>query len=191
MGAPHPVPRVTPICAVLYGREEDYTLALARLVERWGEMDLESEPFAFTATEYYAGEMGPDLKRRFVSFLKPFDPADLADRKLEANALEVALAEAIALSDQALGRAPRLRPVNLDPGYLTGAKLVLASTKDFAHRIYLKDGIFAEVTLRFRGGRWEAHEFTFPDFRAATYHAFLNRMRDKHLRGKHPFPTGC
>jgi hypothetical protein len=72
--------------------------------------------------------------------------------------------------------------VNADPGYLTGAKLVLASTKDFAHRIYLRRGIFAEITLSFRAGAWQAHPWTFPDYRSGLYHAFLRQARDAHLR---------
>jgi hypothetical protein len=68
---------------------------------------------------------------------------------------------------------------------VTAAKLVLASTKDFAHRIYLRDGIFAEITLFFRHGRWEHHEWTFPDYRRADYHEFFSRAREylKHMPG--------
>ena len=66
-------------------------------------------------------------------------------------------------------------------GYLTGAKLVLASTKDFAHRLYLRDGIFAEITLSFRGDAWASHHFTFPDFKSGIYDAFLKQARDQHL----------
>jgi hypothetical protein len=69
------------------------------------------------------------------------------------------------------------RPVNIDPGYITAAKLVLASTKDHAHRIYLGQGIFAEITLMYRHGRWEAHEWTFPDYRRGDYHAFFTQAR--------------
>ena len=70
------------------------------------------------------------------------------------------------------------RPLNLDPGYLTLGKLVLASTKDFAHRIYLSRGIYAEVTLYYRHGRWEHHQFTFADYRREDYQHFFSQCRD-------------
>jgi hypothetical protein len=70
------------------------------------------------------------------------------------------------------------RPLNLDPGYLTLGKLILASTKDFAHRIYLARGIYAEVTLQYKHRRWQHHEYTFPDYRRADYQQFFSECRD-------------
>jgi hypothetical protein len=75
--------------------------------------------------------------------------------------------------------------LNLDPGYITQAKLVLASTKDHAHRIYLADGIFAEVTLSYKHRRWQPHEWTFPDYRRDDYQAFFTQCRD-YLRACQP-----
>ena len=72
---------------------------------------------------------------------------------------------------------PESRPLNLDPGYLTAAKLVLASTKDHSHRLYLAEGIYAEVTLYYRDGRWQPREWTFPDYRRADYQEFFNAAR--------------
>ena len=63
--------------------------------------------------------------------------------------------------------------MNLDPGYITPAKLVLASTKDHAHRLYLADGIYAEVTLAFRGKQWQPLEWTYPDYRRADFQEFF------------------
>ena len=80
-----------------------------------------------------------------------------------------------------LQRHPEPRPLNLDPGYLTSAKLVLASTKDHAHRIYLSRGIYAEVTLHYQDRGWQHHEWTFPDYRRADYQEFFTHARD-HLR---------
>lgn len=80
-----------------------------------------------------------------------------------------------------LGRHAESRPLNLDPGYLTPAKLVLASTKDHAHRIYLRDGIFAEVTLVYRKGKWQPLEWTYPDYRRDDYQQFFTRCRERLL----------
>ena len=91
---------------------------------------------------YYEPTMGPGLRKQLWAFERHIDPAALPDIKHHTNDLELALA--------AESPRPEPRPINLDPGYLTLAKLVLATTKDQAHRLYLRDGIFAEVTLHFR-----------------------------------------
>ena len=176
MGAAHPPHFVTPLVAMLFGRDEDYAPCVAELENLFGPLELESPVYAFEKTEYYRATMGPALRRRFITFKRLADPAALADWKLATNALEERYARTLA------GGGGVARPVNLDSGYLTGAKLVLASTKDFAHRLYLRAGIFAEITLAFRNGEWLAHEYTFPDYRAPEYHAFLKQARDAHLR---------
>ncbi|HCA40745.1 MAG TPA: DUF4416 domain-containing protein, partial [Aminobacterium sp.] len=71
-----------------------------------------------------------------------------------------------------------IRAVNIDPGYINGARLVLASTKDHAHRIYLTEGIFAEVTMRYRFKQWVAFDYTFPDFASGRYNPFLSAVRE-------------
>jgi hypothetical protein len=70
------------------------------------------------------------------------------------------------------------RPLNLDPGYLGLGKLVLASTKDHAHRLYLSRGIYAEVTLNYQDRGWRHHDWTFPDYRRADYQQFFSQCRD-------------
>jgi hypothetical protein len=144
-----------------------------------------SEQFDFNQTDYYEPTMGRGLKKVFWAFERPFDPAELADVKLLTNRWEEDFAQAAQRNelfvDDTATTITDVRPLNLDPGYITPAKLVLASTKDFAHRIYLRDGIFAEVTLFYRHGRWEHHEWTFPDYRRGDYHEFFTRVRE-HLR---------
>lgn len=171
MGALHTPRLVTPLVACICGQDERYAAALPELEALFGPRELESPVYPFDKTAYYEPEMGAGLKRRFITFKRLADPAGLVDWKLATNALE-----------QRFAAEDSRRTINLDAGYLTGAKLVLASTKDFAHRIYLRDGIFAEITLAFRGGAWLAHECTFPDFRAPAYHPFLSQARDAHLR---------
>jgi hypothetical protein len=114
--------------------------------------------------------MGTGLKKVFFTFQKSFDPAELVDIKLMTNAWEEEYARATNRAEP--------RPLNLDPGYLTQAKLVLASTKDYAHRIYLARGIYAEITLQYRHRRWEHHQYTFPDYRRADYQAFFSACRE-------------
>ncbi len=153
--------------------------AKRRATDSWGPVALTSEPFEFSETDYYEPTMGPGLKKVFWVFERPFDPTDLAQTKLLTNTWETEFAAA-ARDGRVESSEPitDTRPLNLDPGYLTVAKLVLASTKDHTHRIYLRDGIHAEITLFYRHGRWEHHEWTFPDYRRADYQAFFTRCRD-------------
>jgi hypothetical protein len=137
---------------------------------QWGAVALSSDAFEFAATDYYSATMGCGLRKQFFAFGRLVHPGCLVDAKLQTNAWEVEYAER--------SQHPEPRPLNLDPGYLTLGKLVLASTKDYAHRIYLEKGIFAEITLNYRHHRWQPHEFTFPDYRRADYHAFFSRCRD-------------
>jgi hypothetical protein len=152
-----------------------------RAEKEWGSVALESPRFDFNETDYYESTMGPGLKKVFWAFEQPFDPAALAQTKLLTNIWEEEFAR-IARDGKIMaeGGSPIVepRPLNLDPGYLTVAKLVLASTKDHAHRIYLRDGIFAEITLFYRHGRWEHHEWTFPDYRRGDYQEFFTACRN-------------
>ncbi len=144
--------------------------ACDRAVEHWGPLGRVSPDFDFSETDYYRETMGTSLLKRFLTFVRPFDPGDLPRTKLTTNAWETTYARE--------RRHPERRPLNLDPGYLTAAKLVLASTKDHAHRIYLDHGIFAEVTLYYKHRQWQAREWTFPDYRRPGYHEFFTAVRD-------------
>ncbi len=154
--------------------------AQRRAIETFGPLALASESFDFIETNYYEPTMGTDIKKCFWVFEPPFDAGELPRIKLLTNAWELEYAAHCAMlrtaGDNDAPAEPR--PLNLDPGYLTVAKLVLASTKDHAHRIYLAQGIFAEITLFYRHGRWEHHEWTFPDYRRADYHAFFTQARN-------------
>lgn len=148
--------------------------AWRRAAERWGPIALTSPAFAFEETAYYEPTMGAGLKKQFAVFEQLVDPGSLPEFKLEAIAWEAEVA--------ASGEHPEARPLNLDPGYLTLGKLILASTKDYAHRIYLREGVHAEITLYWRRGKWEGHEWTFPDYRRADYHQFFTAARDYYQR---------
>ena len=145
--------------------------ARERSETHYGPVALASEGFSFTETDYYTTTMGTDLTKQFFAFERLIDPAELANIKRHTNDWEAEYA--------ALGRHPEPRPLNLDPGYITPAKLVLASTKDHAHRIYLHDGIYAEVTLSFRQRRWQPMEWTYPDYRRDDYQRFFTQCRER------------
>jgi hypothetical protein len=144
--------------------------ARQKTIETWGAIALESPRFDFAETNYYDATMGAGLKKVFFAFQRPFDPAELVEIKLQTNQWEEEYAAAAGHTEQ--------RPLNLDPGYLTLAKLVLASTKDFAHRIYLSRGIYAEITLQYKHHAWLHHEYTFPDYRRADYQEFFTQCRN-------------
>jgi hypothetical protein len=164
-----PVPALL-VVAVFSRHEDAFAWAKDRLEALLGPVGLASEPFVFDQTTYYEASMGCDLRKRFLAFVRLVLPDRLADIKLQTNALEHELA--------ASGRYPEARPLNLDPGLLVLGKFMLATTKDQAHRIYLRDGIFAEVTLRYHAGAFEPWPWTYADYRLPCVHQFLQQARD-------------
>ena len=145
-----------------------------RAAAEWGPVALASSPFSFVETDYYTATMGTGLQKLFFAFERLIDPGLLPSLKHQSNAWESEYARTTS--------HPEPRPLNLDPGYLTNAKLVLASTKDHSHRIYLAEGIYAEVTLHYKARRWQARDWTYPDYRRADYHEFFDQCRN-FLRG--------
>ena len=158
-------PKVKRIAGILYPSENRELLAwsVKKLSELWGEPELVSCPVPFDKTNYY-DDISPNLTRVFVCFPGLVGASGLADWKHKAIEIEAA------------SRQP-VRAVNIDPGYIDAARLVLASTKDHAHRIYLRDGIFAEVTMRYRFKKWQSFDYTFPDFASGVYDEFLSSVR--------------
>lgn len=141
----------------------------SRVTAHFGAIDLRSSDFPFDLTHYYDAEMGIPIGRRFFSFHELISPDAIAGIKVSTNSLEAALA----------AEHPEVRrPLNLDPGYLEESKIVLASTKNFYHRILLAGGIYGEVTLRFSRGSWQAFPWTFPDFRDGRYDEFFTQLRN-------------
>jgi len=138
---------------------------LDRLQRAFGPCDWVSPELPFAYTRYYDAEMGAPITRFFVSFRNPVDPASLAAAKLATNALEEEF------------RRPGLRPVNLDPGLLSLARFVLASTKPSAHRVPLASGIYAEVELLYEHGGFRPVEWTYPDYRSEEYRGMLEHIR--------------
>jgi hypothetical protein len=170
MGQPAPHPPALLLLAAFSRHDAALDWARQRAVDAWGPVALESPAFDFVQADYYTAAMGPGLKKVFWLFDEPLDVETLPDVKLATNDWEAEYADASGHDEP--------RPLNLDPGYLTLGKLVLASTKGFAHRIYLGRGIYAEITLFYRHGRWESHEWTFGDYRREDYHRFFSQSRD-------------
>jgi hypothetical protein len=175
MARPRPTTAALLVVAAFSRHLDALTWARARLEAKYGPVAMASEPFVFDQTSYYESSMGAVLSKVLWSFADLIDPARLPDIKHDTNALEQELADS--------GRYPDARPVNLDPGYLVMGKFLLATTKDQAHRVYLRDGIFAEVTLQFSSGTFRPWTWTYADYRLESVIAFLNAAREDY-RGR-------
>jgi len=135
------------------------------LVRSFGRIDFESALIDFDHTQYYAEEFGQGLKRKFLSFERLVDPEKIYTVKVKTNRLE-----------ERFSRNGK-RSVNIDPGYLNLSKLILFSTKDYSHRIYLGRGIFAEVTLFYKNNSYNPLPWTYPDYKTKGYLDIFGDMR--------------
>lgn len=174
MATPRQPPAVLLVVAAFSRHADALTWAAQRLQHLHGSLAAVSPAFAFDQTAYYAATMGPDLRKQFLVFEQLVSLDCLPPVKLGTNALEQELADT--------GTFPEARPLNLDPGLLTLGKFQLATTKDQAHRLYLRDGIYAEVTLRFQAGQFEPWPWTYADYREPAVCAFLKEQREYYKR---------
>jgi hypothetical protein len=145
--------------------------ATSDMITLFGPVDWQSEDFPFDVTNYYEKEMGTELLRRFYSFQNLIMPDEIADIKIRTNELENKYSNA------------KGRQINLDPGYLDTYKVVLASTKFGGQKIYIGQGIYADMTLVMYKGQWESFEWGFPDFKSRRYDDVLSIIRDSY-KGK-------
>ncbi|MEE8290294.1 MAG: DUF4416 family protein [Candidatus Tectomicrobia bacterium] len=150
------------------------------LERTFGTITLRSTPLPFTQTTYYAREMGGELTRYYIAFDPLISLAELATVKHTTNHLE---------STWAVDGGQRR--VNLDPGYLELAKVVLATTKDHVHRLYIGAGMFAEVTLRYQHKSFQPWEWTYPDYRLPTTLRFFNQLRNQYQTQLRQPPSGA
>jgi hypothetical protein len=142
---------------------------VTRLSDLYGPIDHRSPVIPFTCTTYYASEMGEAIERLFFSFERLIEADHLAEIKRQTNSIEEDMAPRLELVK---------RPVNLDPGYIEQAKVILASTKNFYHRIYLGKGIFGELTMHFRNNEYQFLPWTYPDYQTKDYQEFFLKMRE-------------
>jgi len=163
-------PRAVKLVIGIISKEENLFKEIEKeLIQKFGSIDFESPLLSFHYTNHYQKEMGTNLKRKFISFTRLIDPAEIAEIKLFTNQLE----------ENFLYPCSNRRRLNLDPGYITLAKLVLATSKNFQHRIYLKKGIYAEITLKYKKGKgFLPWEWTYPDYRSKEYLEIFNYLRE-------------
>lgn len=183
MAQPKPPPPTLQLVAVFSRHAQVLDWAAHTIAATWGEIGLASPRFDHSETRYYEAEMGSGLWKQFLILDRWYDPAQLAASKLQSNAWEEEIART--------GQFPESRPLNVDPGYVTLHKLVLASAKDRAHRIYLRDGIYAEECLYYLDHAWQTRPWTYPDYQRADFQAFFIEARHwlkqkLSQAGKHP-----
>lgn len=168
MGTARKVEPVKLIVSLLSGDLDLLAVTTSTLKGHYGPVDFESELLPFEHTDYYAAEFGPRLARRIVAFEQLIAPAALPEIKLQTNDLESSLA------------VEGKRPINIDPGYVSLGKMVLATTKDHAHRLYLASGIYGEVTLTYQRGRFRPWSWTYPDYASDQYCALFDGIRERY-----------
>jgi len=173
MGQPKIAVDVKLFCAITFANKAIYDEVKAMLEAKFGPVDTLSAEYDFVYTQYYAREMGADLKKRLIGFEQLIRPERLPDIKLETNAIE----RQFSIDNK--------RQVNIDPGYLAEAKVVLATTKNFDHRIYLGKGIYGDVHLRYRRNKFIINEWTYPDYRDMLVIDFFARLRKKYMPKYH------
>ncbi|MBN2009926.1 DUF4416 family protein [candidate division KSB1 bacterium] len=149
--------------------QDERTLAnVQQLLEhRFGEIDMQSPIFDFTFTTYYAVEMGAALQKVFWSFSLLIPPEKLVDAKLFSNNIEARFAT-----------HDGKRTINIDPGYLSNGNIVLATTKNFAHRVYLGKGIYGDMHMIFRHNQFHPLEWTYPDYSQPLAMDFFLKIRE-------------
>jgi len=161
-------PKINPaklFIGFIFSREEIYLKTKSILEKKFGQSDFESQILPFNHTHYYKNEFGADLKRKFISFRRLCKPEKLPYIKIITNKIEIKFS-----------RQDR-RQINIDPGILNLSKVILVTTKDYRHRIYLDKGIYAEVTLYYQNKSFQSWEWTYPDYKTQAYMQIFNTIR--------------
>lgn len=157
------------VIGIFTSRKDFFTPLASKLSGLYGRADTVSAWMEFDYTDYYEKEMGAPLYRRMMSFEPLMDQDDLADIKLATNALEQGCA------------GPGGRQVNIDPGYMALSRFVLATGKDFAHRISVGKGIYGDLTLLYKNGAFATLPWTYPDYADKTMLSYLSSVRNKYV----------
>lgn len=165
--------KVKLICGFIAKEERLVKKVFPLLIKKYGSIDFYSGVIPFNFTDYYQQEMGRDLIKQFVSFKRLISPKDLASAKVFSNNLEDKFSK------------NKKRQVNIDPGYISLAKIVLATTKNYSHRIYLDKGIYAEITLNFQDKAFKPNPWTYPDYKSSEYLKIFQHIRQLYLKQIH------
>lgn len=166
MGHPVHHKKVKLIIGFIFNDEIILKKAESLISKKFGPIDSQSQLINFSRTDYYNKEFGKNLRKKFISLKYLVSPENIYMAKLITNNMERKLSK--------FGK----RMINIDPGYITLAKLVLLTTKDGIHRVYLREGIYAETTLKFHKGGFCAWEATYPDYRTDDYIRIFNEIRN-------------
>jgi hypothetical protein len=169
MGIARSPVKVKLFAAILFRPEIRQEDLLEKLLEKFGAIECSYGPVPFSFSDYYEDEMGKNLKKWYVTFCPLIGREQLPTIKNFTNAFE---------RERSVDGK---RTVNVDPGYIAADKLVLASTKDFYHRLYLGDGVYGEVTLHFRKGVFRYFSWSYPDYKDPSFLEFLTKARAKYM----------
>jgi hypothetical protein len=162
-------PKPAKLIVGLFMRDKDLIDSLANeLVKLFGPVDLISAWFPFDFTPYYHNEMGSPLFRRMLAFKNLIEQSNLAGIKIRTNAIEQKYAR------------HETRSVNIDPGYMLLERFVLATGKNYSHRIYIGKGIYADLTLIFESGAFRKLPWTYPDYSDKVMLEYLQQVRNKY-----------
>jgi hypothetical protein len=167
MSSPREPHRAKLIVGLLFREAGVQQKTLAALSDRFGPIDFLTEPRPFTYTDYYESEMGSSLLRQTGSFAQPVQPDALADIKLLTHNLELQWS------------IENRRQVNIDPGLLSEERVVLATGKNYTHRIYLRNGVYADLTLIYQKGSYRPLAWTYPDYCEPDLLYFFGVLRQK------------
>lgn len=172
MAEAKPFSPVKLICGIIASEELVFKKAEEHLIQLHSPTDHASPLLKFDFTDYYEKQMGKNLKRKFLSFARLVSPEKLSEIKLRTNELEEEIKKELRASHRVL---------NLDPGCLTPSALIMATAKDFTHRIPLQQGIYAHLELLF--GKKEVHtlSWTYPDYQTEEYQNFFIEVRRIYL----------
>ena len=169
MSQPRETDHVKLISSLFSPEKEFIETVIKQLQDIFGPVDWASPELFFDRTTYYSGEMGWPLHRRFISFRELFHPGQLVQIKHKTNAIE----QQYVINGN--------RRINIDPGYISPERLILATGKNFTHRVYLSKGIYADLTLIFQNGSYRPLEWTYPDYADPETIGFFNDVRKRYM----------
>lgn len=158
------------VISLFMNAKEILDKVLPHLEAKFGALDIISPWFNFDYTDYYYQEMGSPLFRRVIVFKELIRQSDLAEIKISTNLLE----KQWITNDK--------RSLNIDPGYLLLSRFILATGKDYSHRIYIGNGIYGDLTLIYKKGGFQPLEWSYPDYASTEMHDFLEKVRGKYSR---------